>query len=50
MVPYVKKSFKKHFKTYLTDIDEYSDGIAEQIMKDCAPIEISNEKLKNESH
>ena len=48
MVPYVKKSFKKHFKAYLTDVDDYSEGMALQIMADCEPIEISNKELKGQ--
>ena len=48
MVPYVKKSFKKHFKAYLTDVDDYSEGIALQIMTDCEPIEISNKELQGQ--
>ena len=48
MVPYVKKSFKKHFKAYLTDVDDYSEGMALQIMADCEPIEISNKELQGQ--
>ena len=48
MVPYVKKSFKKHFKAYLTDVDDYSEGMALQIMTDCEPIEISNKELQGQ--
>lgn len=48
MVPYVKKSFKKHFKTYLTDVDEYGDSMANRIMEDCEPIEIANHKLESQ--
>ena len=48
MVPYVKKSFKKHFKAYITDVDDYSEGMALQIMTDCEPIEISNKELQGQ--
>lgn len=48
MVPYVKKSFKKHFKAYLTDVDDYSEGMALQIMADSEPIEISNKELQGQ--
>ena len=48
MVPYVKKSFKKHFKAYLTDVDDYSEGMALQIMADCEPIGISNKELQGQ--
>lgn len=48
MVPYVKKSFRKHFKAYLTDVDDYSEGMALQIMSDCEPIEISNKELQSQ--
>ncbi len=48
MVPYVKKSFRKHFKAYLTDVDDYSESMALQIMNDCEPIEISNKELQSQ--
>lgn len=48
MVPYVKKSFRKHFKAYLTDVDDYSEGMALQIMADSEPIEISNKELQGQ--
>ncbi len=48
MVPYVKKSFRKHFKAYLTDVDDYSEGMALQIMADCEPVEISNKELQSQ--
>lgn len=48
MVPYVKKSFRKHFKAYLTDVDDYSEGMALQIMADSEPIEISNKELQSQ--
>ena len=46
LAPFVKKSFRSHFKQYLTDVEEYSDLDAETIMKVNSPIEIDNQDLK----
>lgn len=46
LAPFVKKSFRSHFKQYLTDVEEYSDLDAETIMKVNSPIEIDNQELK----
>lgn len=48
MVPYVKKSFKKHFKTYLIDVSDYSEEMALQVMTENGPIEISNKELQGQ--
>ena len=32
MVPYVRKSFRKHLKSYLTSVEDYTKEAAEQII------------------
>ena len=48
LAPFVKKSFRSHFKQYLTDVEEYSDLDAETIMKVHEPIEIDNQELNSQ--
>lgn len=47
LAPFVKKSFRKHMKNYLTDIEDYSKENAEALLAQNEPIEIDNEKLRN---
>ena len=35
-------------EAYLIDVDDYSEGMALQIMSDCEPIEISNKELQSQ--
>lgn len=45
LAPFVKKSFRKHVKYYLTDVEEYSETNAEILLKCNEPIEMDNQKL-----
>ena len=47
LAPFVKKSFRKHMKNYLTDVEDYSKENAEALLAQNEPIEIDNEKLRN---
>ena len=47
LAPFVKKSFRNHFKHYLTDVEDYSDLDAETIMKVNEPIEIDNKDISD---
>lgn len=47
LAPFVKKSFRKHFKHYLTDVENYSDENAEIIFTQYEPVEIDNEKIQD---
>ena len=40
-------SFRKHFKQYFTDVEDYSDDNAELLLKTLEPIEIDNEELNS---
>ena len=44
---FVIKSFYKHMRNYLTDVEEYSKDNAEALLAFHAPIEMSNTKLKD---
>ena len=48
LAPFVKKSFRKHVRNYLTDVEELSDDVAERMMndfeEDYGPICIDNSK------
>ena len=46
LAPFVKQSFRKHMKYYLTDIEEQSEQNALTILHVNEPIEIDNENLK----
>ena len=46
LAPFVKKSFRKHFKNYLTDVDNYSEDNAAIILATCEPVELDNNLLK----
>ena len=47
LAPFVKMSFRKHFKQYFTDVEDYSDDNAELLLKSIGPIEIDNEELNS---
>jgi ribonucleoside-triphosphate reductase len=47
LAPFVKKSFRKHMKNYLTDVEDYSKENAEALLAQNEPIEIDNEKLRD---
>lgn len=46
--PFVKKSFRKHFKQFYTDVEGNSEDNAEIILKTLEPIEIDNKSLQAE--
>ena len=47
LAPFVQKSFRKHVRNYLTDVENYSTENAEAILAQNSPITIDNETLKN---
>jgi ribonucleoside-triphosphate reductase len=47
LAPFVKKSFRKYMKNYLTDVEDYSKENAEALLAQNEPIEIDNEKLRD---
>ena len=47
LAPFVQKSFRKHIRNYLTDVENYSVENAEAILAQNSPITIDNETLKN---
>ena len=47
LAPFVKKSFRKHMKNYLTDVEDYSKENAEALLAQNEPIEIDNEKQRD---
>ena len=47
LAPFVQKSFRKHVRNYLTDVENYSIENAEAILAQNGPITIDNETLKN---
>ena len=49
LAPFVKMSFRKHFKQYFTDVEDYSNDNAEILLKTLEPIEVSNEELKSQN-
>ena len=49
LAPLVRKSFRKHMRHYLTDVENYSDENANAILAQHEPIEIDNFELK-ENH
>ena len=48
LAPFVKKSFYKHMLHYLTDVEDYDEKHAKDILKVHQPIEIDNKVLKSE--
>ena len=48
LAPFVKKSFYKHMLHYLTDVEDYDEERAEEILNSYAPIEIDNKDLKGQ--
>lgn len=46
LAPFVGKSFRKHMRNYLTDVEDYSIENAEAILAQHAPITIDNHKLE----
>ena len=46
--PFVKMSFRKHMKHYLTDVEDETDEHAEKVLEEFAPIEIDNLELKGQ--
>lgn len=48
LAPFVKKSFYKHMLHYLTDVEDYDEERAEEILNNHAPIEIDNKDLKGQ--
>lgn len=48
LAPFVKKSFRKHMRDYLTDVEDYDKEHAEAILSDFEPIEIDNKELINQ--
>ena len=47
LAPFVQKSFRKHIRNYLTDVENYSVENAEAILAQNSPITIDNETLKD---
>lgn len=45
LAPFVKKSFRKHMKHYLTDVNDYTEEEAERILSAHGPINIDNKEL-----
>ncbi len=48
LAPFVKKSFYKHMLHYLTDVEDYDEKNAKDILKVHQPIKIDNKVLKSE--
>ena len=48
LAPFVKKSFIKHLKDYLTDVESLTEKEAELVLEDYSPLEISNVQLKKD--
>lgn len=46
LAPFVRMSFRKHFKQYFTDVLGLDENFAERILADNDPIEIGNKQLK----
>ena len=47
LAPFVQKSFRKHVRNYLTDVENYSVENAEAIMAQNGPITLGSETLKD---
>lgn len=47
LAPFVAKSFRKHIRNYLTDVENYSIENAEALMSQHEPIVIDNKELAN---
>lgn len=47
LAPYVRKSFYRHMRNYLTDVEEYSLENAETLLAFNAPIEMANYKVRD---
>ena len=47
LAPFVQKSFRKHIRNYLTDVENYSIENAEAIMAQNGPITLGSETLKD---
>lgn len=45
LAPFVRKSFRKHMRDYLTDVEDYSKENAEALLAQHEPIAMNNEKL-----
>ena len=45
LAPFVKKSFRKHCKYYLTDVEGWSDDAADHVLAKYEPVEIANVEL-----
>ena len=48
LAPFVQKSFRKHMRNYLTDVEDQSKENAEIILGQHGPITMDNQKLKEE--
>ena len=48
LAPFVQKSFRKHMRNYLTDVEDQSKENAEIILGQHGPITMDNKKLKEE--
>ena len=48
LAPFVQKSFRKHMRDYLTDVEDQSKENAEIILGQHGPITMDNQKLKEE--
>jgi ribonucleoside-triphosphate reductase len=47
LAPFVAKSFRKHIRNYLTDVENYSIENAETLMSQHEPVVIDNKELAN---
>ena len=45
LAPFVTKSFRKHMRNYLTDVENFTENDAEIILKCAEPIKIDNQEL-----
>ena len=48
LAPFVKMSFRKHFRNYYTDVLGYTSEQAESALKQLDPVEIDNAELKGQ--